>query len=920
MQKGIRWVTTAILVAIVLVLLMARWGSNLYIDWLWFKSLTYDHVFITILLSELGIKLAVGTVVFVALFINLFFTRQVVLNTINTTKQHEDENGVVTLYQSPLAKYLNGKNLLAAYCAVSLFLAFFVAMSVTDDWITIQKFLNATPFGTADPLFNKDIGFYVFQLPFYQFIYKILAWIVMLAALCVAAVYLLTESGQTSLAKLFNSMSARFHLSALAAIFFVLRAWGYRLEQYMLLYSDGGAIYGAGYADINGRLLAFNILMVVALVCAVVIMVNIFMRKFKLVLYSIGTLVAASILLGGVYPSVLQKFIVEPNEFNREKPYIEHAIKFTRTAYDLDKIERKPFPAGRTLTAQDIKDNPQTIDNIRLWDWRPLEQTYGQLQAMRLYYEFKGIDVDRYTIDGQYRQVMLSARELNQELLPEQAKTWVNQKLQYTHGYGIVMSPVNEVTTEGLPNFIVKDIPPQTNTDLVIDRQEVYYGESTDAYVMVNTKTKEFDYPMGDENAWSTYEETSGVKINSFFRKAAFALAFADYRMILSTDMTNDTQVLWNRNIEDRVTKIAPFLMYDGDPYIVLSNGRLHWMWDAYTVSNMYPYSEPFRGRMNYIRNSVKVTIDAYNGEVKFYVADDTDPVIQTFSKIFPNMFLPLDEMTDDLKSHMRYPEELFLTQARKLATFHMTDPQIFYHKEDKWNLPTELYGREEVAMEPYYTITKLPGEDEPEFVLILPYTPQNRKNMISWLAARMDGEHYGKLINYQFPKQELVYGPMQIEARINQDASISQQLTLWDQRERGFSVIRGNLLAIPIKDSLLYVEPIYLQAEASRIPELRRVIVAHEDRIVMEPTLEMALTRVFGDIGVDVPPPVSTEPGDEPGTPLPDVTVQQLIERANSHYEDAQRKQRDGDWSGYGEAIKQLERTLKELSETTGI
>lgn len=920
MQKGIRWVTTAILVAFILVLLMARWGSNLYIDWLWFKSLTYDHVFIKILLSELGIKLAVGTVVFVALFINLFFTRQVVLNTINTTKQHEDENGVVTLYQSPLAQYLNSKNLLAAYGAVSLFLAFFVAMSVTGDWVTVQKFLNATPFGTADPLFNKDIGFYVFQLPFYQFIYKILAWIVLLAALCTAAVYLLTESGQTSLSKLFNSMSARFHLSALAAIFFILRAWGYRLEQYMLLYSDGGAIYGAGYADINGRLLAFKILMVVALACAIVILINIYMRKFKLVLYSIGTLVAASILLGGIYPSVLQKFIVEPNEFNREKQYIEHAIKYTRTAYDLDKIERKPFPAGRTLTAQDIKDNPQTIDNIRLWDWRPLEQTYGQLQAMRLYYEFKGIDVDRYTIDGKYRQVMLSARELNQELLPEQAKTWVNQKLQYTHGYGIVMSPVNEVTTEGLPNFIIKDIPPQTNTDLVIDRPEIYYGESTDAYVMVNTKTQEFDYPMGDDNAWATYSETSGVKINSFLRKTIFALAFADYRMILSTDMTNDTQVLFNRNIYERVPKIAPFLMYDGDPYIVLSDGRLYWMWDAYTVSNMYPYSEPFRGRMNYIRNSVKVTIDAYNGDVKFYVADASDPVIQTFAKIFPNMFLHLDEMSDDLKNHMRYPEELFLTQARKLATFHMTDPQIFYHKEDKWNLPTELYGREEVAMEPYYTITRLPGEEEPEFVLILPYTPQNRKNMISWLAARMDGEHYGKLINYQFPKQELVYGPMQIEARINQDAAISQQLTLWDQRERGFSVIRGNLLAIPIKDSLLYVEPIFLQAEASRIPELRRVIVAHEDRIVMEPTLEMALQRVFGDIGADIRPPVSPDPGDDLGTPVPDATFQQLIERANHYYEDAQNKQRQGDWAGYGEAIKQLERALKELSEITDI
>jgi len=916
LQQGIRWATTAIVTLLVLALLLTRWGSNLYIDWLWFKSLAYNHVFVTIILTDLGVRLAVGTAVFVALFINLYLTRPVVLKAINATRQQEDENGVVTLYQSPLAQYLNSKNLLLVYGAVSMFFAFFVGLSVTGDWITVQKFLNATPFGTNDPIFNKDIGFYVFQLPFYQFIYKILAWIVLLSALCVASVYLLTESGQTSLAKLFNSMSARFHLSALAAIFFILRAWGYRLEQYMLLYAEGGVIYGGGYADINGRLLAFKILLVVALVCAAVILVNIFMRKFKLVLYSIGALVVSSIILGGVYPAVLQKFIVEPNEFNREQPYIAHSIKYTRQAYDLNKIERSPFPAGRTLTAQDIKDNPETIDNIRLWDWRPLEQTYGQLQAMRLYYEFKGIDIDRYTIDGNYRQVMIAARELNQNLLPEQAKAWVNQKLQYTHGYGIVMSPVNEVTNEGLPNFLIKDIPPQTKTDLVIDRPEIYYGEATDEYVMVNTKTQEFDYPMGDDNAWTTYEETSGVKINSLFRRAIFALAFTDYRMVLSTDMTNDTQVLFNRNIYDRVPKIAPFLRYDKDPYIVLSDGRLYWMWDAYTVSNMYPYSDPFSGRMNYIRNSVKVTVDAYNGDVKFYVADETDPIIQTFSKIFPNMFLPLAELSDDLKSHMRYPEELFLTQARKLATYHMIDPRIFFHKEDKWNLPNELYGTEEQPMEPYYTITKLPGEDESEFVLILPYTPQNRSNMISWLAARMDGENYGKLINYQFPKQELVYGPMQIEARINQDPVISQQLTLWDQRERGFSVIRGNLLAIPIKDSLLYVEPIFLQAETSRIPELRRVIVAHEDRIVMEPTLELALQKMFGDIGTVGPPPAATGPDRDPAVPLPVATLSELAKRANQQYDDAQNKLRQGDWAGYGEAVKQLEQTLKELSE----
>ncbi|RYD04449.1 hypothetical protein N752_13830 [Desulforamulus aquiferis] len=451
-------------------------------------------------------------------------------------------------------------------------------------------------------------------------------------------------------------------------------------------------------------------------------------------------------------------------------------------AYNLENVERKDFPAGRTLTAQDIADNRATIDNIRLWDWRPLQQTYSQLQEMRLYYEFKNIDIDRYNIDGRYRQVMLAIREMNQDQLSVQAQTWINQKLIYTHGYGIAMSPVAGVTKEGLPQFLLKDIPPVTETDLTVTRPEIYYGESNDGYVFVNTKTKEFDYPQGDGNAYTTYEGDGGIKIGSFVRKAVLSLALTDYKLFLTGDIDKDSQLLLHRNIKERVPKIAPFLSYDGDPYpVITSQGEIVWLWDAYTVTNMYPYAEPFDNRRNnYIRNSVKLTINAYNGDVNFYVADAKDPIIQTYSKIFPGTFKPLEEMPADLQEHIRYPEDLFNIQARMYTLYHMTDPQVFYNKEDKWVMPTEKIGKEETNMDAYYTITVLPGEQEPEYILITPFTPQNKKNMIAWMAARSDGENYGKLLIYEFPKQELVYGPMQIETRIDQDPVISQQIALW--------------------------------------------------------------------------------------------------------------------------------------------
>ncbi len=878
---------------------------------MWFKALNYQQVFITVIFSEIGLRLAVGVVAFAFLFINLLITRKALVNAARISQQLEEE-GVITLYPSPKSQFINYRTLTIASALVSALMAFFLSLAVSGDWVILQKFLNATPFGTSDPIFQKDIGFYFFTLPFYQYIYKLCNWFVLLAAFWVALAYFLAGMVTGDTSKLFQSMDARYHLSALAALFFLIRAWGYRLEQYMLLYSEQGVVYGPGYTDIHANLLAYKIMFILALVVSAAIFVNAFLKRFRLVLYTIGFLVAASLVLNGVYPALMQKLVVLPNEMERERPYIENNIQMTRLAYNLEKIEKKDFPAGRTLTAQDIQENQDTIKNIRLWDYRPLQQTYSQLQEMRTYYEFKDIDVDRYVINGRYRQVMLAARELNVDSLPEQSKTWVNQHLQYTHGYGIAMSPVNEVTGEGLPQFFIKDIPPVSQTNLEVERPEIYFGELTNKYVIVNTRSQEFDYPVGDENALCTYEGKNGVPVGSLFRRLLFAINFRDYKMLLSGDITNESQVLYYRNIKERVLKIAPFLLYDRDPYIVLSGGKLYWLWDAYTVSDMFPYAEPFKGRLNYIRNAVKVVIDAYTGEVTFYAAEPQEPVLKTFQKIFPGMFVPISEMPPDLRSHIRYPEDLFMIQAKKYTVYHMENYRVFYNKEDKWNLPTELFGTKEEPMESYYTIVRLPGEEKPEFIQIMPFTPQNKKNMIAWLAGRSDGDNYGKLLVFEFPKQELVYGPMQIEARINQDTLISQQISLWDQR--GSQVIRGNLLVIPIKDALIYVEPLYLQAEQSKMPELRRVIVAHGDQVVMEPTLDLALQRIFGKQEV-ARPAQSASPGPEGELKTLPKTISELIQEANRLYDEAQNRLKEGDWAGYGSTLQKLKAALEQLA-----
>ena len=914
MQINLRKIINIIILAAVFILLvLAVSGAKLYTDWLWFQALSYQQVFTTIIVTDIGLRLAVGVVLFIFLFINLLITRGPLLKaTQRSTVIKEDE--VPTIQNIPVSQFITPRILLFVFAAVSLVMAIFFNLSVAKDWIILQQYLHPTPFGITDPVFQKDIGFYVFKLPFYIFLYNVSSMTVLITAFWVAIVYLAVNFAQGTPGRLLQNISARYHLSFLAAVFFLIKAVGYQLEQYALLFAHRGAVWGPGYTTIHASLISYKVLVIIAIACAIAILINLFLRKFRLIVYSIGVLLVASIALGGLYPSFIQKFVVSPNEAVIEKPYLERNIQYTRMAYNLDKIEKKNFPAGKILSADDIQANQDTIQNIRLWDWEPLMQTYGQLQEMRLYYEFTDIDVDRYTIDGRYRQVMLAARELNQERLPAQAKTWVNQRLSFTHGYGIAMSPVNELSSEGLPTFFLKDIPPTGPTDLKVDRPEIYYGERTDQYVIVNTKSQEFNFPQGDENVFSTYEGESGVRMPSFMRRVMFALALGDYKMLLSSEIDNNSRILFYRNIKQRVPKIAPFLQYDNDPYIVLSNGKLFWMWDAYTLTNKFPYSEPFDKVNNYIRNSVKVVVDAYSGQVDFYISDESDPLIQTYSKIFPGMFKPMEEMPEDLKKHIRYPEDLFRTQAEMYAVYHMEDPQVFYNREDKWNIATEQnISKEEKPLEPYYTIIKLPGASEPEFVLILPFTPQNKKNMIAWLSASSDGEEYGKLLAYNFPKQELVYGPTQIEARLNQDTIISQQLSLWNQR--GSSVIRGNLLVIPVKDALIYVAPIYLQAEQSKMPELRRVIVAHGDMVVMEPNLEKALDRIFGS-GTGLTPQLP-----QPGTIVqtPDANISDLAKTASQLYDEAQNKLKNGDWAGYGESLGKLKQTLNEIVEKSG-
>jgi uncharacterized membrane protein (UPF0182 family) len=714
------------------------------------------------------------------------------------------------------------------------------------------------------------------------------------------------------------SPAALTHASMLLGLYFAVKAWSYGLDRFLLLYSDNGVVVGAGYTDLHVRLPILWFLVGLAVLCAIAAWANVRWQTWRLPAAAALLLFASSIVISGLFPALFNRFAVKPSELQLETPYIERNIALTRQAYNLRQIAVKPFPAEERLSFATLEANRPTVDNIRLWDVQPLMSTYAQLQEIRTYYKFLDMDIDRYRLDGAYQQVMLSARELEPSLLPSNAQTWVNLHLLFTHGNGVVMSPVTRKSTEGLPLFYLQDIPPVATGGPAISEPRLYFGQAEERYAIVKGSTPEFDYPKGKDNVYAAYDGADGVSIGDTARRGLFSWYYGDPNILLTEYITGESRILLHRNIQDRVRTIAPVLRLDHDPYIVVSGGRLFWMQDAYTTSDWFPYAQPqTSGGLNYIRNSVKVVIDAYNGSVDFYVSDPDDPLIQTYQRIFPGLFKPLSAMPADLQQHIRYPEDLFLVQAQLYRTYHMDRAEVFYNREDLWQFPRQpvdnegLGGRDVARMSPYYMIMRLPGEARAEFVLMLPMVPSQRENMIAWLAARCDPPDYGKVVVYEFPKDKQVFGPFQIEARIQQNTDISQQISLWNQM--GSRVIRGHLLVVPIENSILYVSPLYLRAATGQLPELKRVIAAYGGRVVMEETLGAALAALFKDTA---PPPARAA---EAGAATSAGPADSRAREALAHYDRAIEHLKAGDFGGFGAELDALRPLLETLGRPVG-
>lgn len=853
-----------IIVGVVLIIGFLTASSGLYEDWLWFKDLGYEQLFWTPLLSKGLIQIVNGTILFLFIAGTLFSIRHSILSLVNEKLRsrlrvvHEMDRPVYHLSQKRVTVWL-----LIISALISFGVSFVAGFT---GWLEVLSFMEYTPFGQEDPVFSRDLGFYFFQLPFLQTMYNAFYGPFFILTFFTTLFYTVTGVLHFHTFKFWkrNAMGissvARRHLAVLFSVLFVFRAFGYYLDKYQLLYSQHGHVVGAGYTDLTANLPVLNILVGLSILGFLTALLSLFLHEIRLLTVPLVSLIAIGSLLYGVYPALIQSFVVIPNELAKETPYIQNEIAMTRFGYGLDSIQDQNYQGDIPLTSQSLSSEQATLNNIRLNDPRPLLKTFTQKQGIRLYYKFNDIDIDRYSIEGENRQVMLSARELSTDDLDSNAKTFVNLRFKYTHGYGAAASFANAVTSEGLPSFAIKDVPPVTEySEFYLKEPRIYYGELTNDWVVVNTTIKEFDYPQGNVNAESSYEGKSGVHLTPL-NKLMLSLKHGTARFYLANEVNSQSRILLHRNILERVEKLAPFLEYDPDPYLVIDQGHLKWIIDAYTTSNALPYSSSYTNlnlNLNYIRNSIKVVVDAYDGTVDFYAINPQEPILQTYQKIFPGVFKNLSEMPSSLKAHLRYPETLFTIQSNMLKNFHMTDPTVFYNKEDAWDISKELFSSQPQDIDPYYTIMQIPGTEQAEFVLMLPFTPASsstntRNNMVAWMAARMDVDHYGELLLYKLPKNTEVDGPLQIESRIDQNPDISEQLALWNQQ--GSSVIRGNLLVLPIQGNFIYIEPIYLQAtQGGSIPEMKRVIMVYEDKLVMTKTLGEALTQIFGS---DAPQP----------------------------------------------------------------
>jgi uncharacterized membrane protein (UPF0182 family) len=780
--------------------------------------------------------------------------------------------------------------------------AFGFAVALAERWLDLQLANVRVPYGVREPWFGRDVADFVFVLPALR---VGLDWALGLVALAlgVGAALEATLAAMAGARALYPA--ARRRLALLGAVFLLVVGARVLLAQYDVVYAPHGVVHGAGYTDMRVRLPAFRLLAVLAFAGAAVVAYGGWRGRGRVILAVPAAWGLLAVVALGVVPAVVQKLVVEPNELEKERPYLEAAIRMTRDAYDLETIEATQVTLDRTLDADQLAAHADILENIRLWDWQPLLATYAQIQEIRLYYDFNDVDVDRYVVDGAPRQVMLAGREIAYDELPEGARTWVNLHLKYTHGYGLCASPVNRITPEGLPDLWVRDIPPVARPELAVTRPEIYFGEETSTFALVGASTDEFDYPTGDTNRATRYTGTGGIPIGSLWRRLLFAVTLRSREILFTSYLTPESRILMRRSLGERAPRIAPFLRYDRDPYLVIHGGRLLWIQDAYTTSDRYPGARP-TGRLNTLRNAVKVVVDAYDGTTRFYAALPDDPILGAYARIFPDLFQPLDALPAELRTHLRYPEDLFRIQADVLSTYHMQDPQVFYNREDLWSMPLERGGGRETAADPVYTMLRFEPGTPPEFVLMLPFTPRGKDNMIALLVAHCDVGRAGRRQLALFPKQELVYGPRQIEARIDQDAAISQQLTLWSQR--GSNVIRGDLLVVPLAGTLLYVEPLYLQADQGALPELKRVIVAHAERIEMGVDLDDALSRLLG--GTEGAPPA--DPGAAPSV----VSALSPAARALEQIRTAEAALQRGDWLAHGRAMQELRQLLEAAAQ----
>ena len=896
---------------------IARAIATFFTNYLWFDSVDLNSVWIKILLTKSILVAATSLLAFAFIFVNLRLAVRAtpVMDIFESFESQDPLTRFREFFNERFLKY-------RLWGAIGLSL--FLGAGASQLWEQVLLFINQKSFGVADPVFQYDVSSYVFGLPLYRLFVSWGFQLVIFTSFIIILFFIATGALQLRQGRLPEvSSGAKAHLSVLLAFVALLKAFAYRLDAMELLYSPRGKVFGASYTDVVAHLPALNLLILISLFGAVLLLVNIKRRGWLLPATAISLWLAVSIIVGGVVPAAIQRFRVVPDELNKELPYVENHINYTRLAYGLDSIEEKSFEASPNLTDNDISDNAQTVDNIRLWDPTVLAETYSQLQEIRAYYALDEVDVDRYRINGELTQVMVSARELDQTNLP--AVGWVNERLQYTHGYGVVFSPANNVASQGQPDFYVKGVPATTTvSELEVEQPRIYFGESAESveYVVVNSLQDEVDYPLSTEGqsvAYTNYSGDGGVGIGSFFRRLGFALRYSELNLLISNQLSDDSKLIMERNVVSRVKKAAPFLYTDNDPYLALIDGNLFWIIDMYTVSDKYPYAQPADTRrinensglpmnFNYLRNSVKAVVNAYDGTMNFYVVDENDPLILSYKDIFPNLFTPKSSMSSDLLDHIRYPEDLFTIQSDMYRDYHMTDPRVFYADEDPWVIPSDSSTTPRVAtlrgefteigfkpMLPYYLLMSLPGESDLSYLIFQPFNPENRPNMQSFLVADADPENYGQLIDFRLPKGEFVDGPSQVATRINQDPDISQIFTLLDQQ--GSSVIKGNLFVVPINQSILYYQPIYLQGEQNPLPEFKFVVVVFQDRIIMEESLSEALASVFG--GDFATEDVEDTEGE---------SALELLEKATKAFEKAQQELQNGNLGLYQNLVEQAQ------------